>query len=172
MSKQIWIGIDPGQKGAVSFIIEVNKHQHVHIKDMPLLPNKEVDAPALEKMIDKYCGADCQVSCALERSQPMPQQSAQSGFNYGVGYGSIKAVLRLMEISFQEIPPVKWKKSFSLPKMGKGKGGKKKGKEEAITKCLELFPGVDRYEYYGPAGGMRDGRAEALLLAEYARRSL
>ena len=172
MSKQVWIGIDPGQKGAISFISEVRDHQFVRINDMPLLPNGEVDAPALEKMIDGYCSVDSHVTCALERSQPMPSQSAQSGFNYGVGYGAVKAVLHLMGVPFQEIPPIKWKKSFSLPKIEKGSAGKKKGKQEAITKCLELFPDVPRDKYYGPKGGMKDGRAESLLLAEYARRSL
>lgn len=167
---RIVIGIDPGQKGAISFLLQEDTKQVVWIEDIPLLPNGEISALDLRKLIAEHLRlAPASRTCAIEKAQPMPRQSAQSGFNYGVGYGVIKAVLTMLRISFQEIPPIKWKKAFSLPKVG---NDKKRGKQEAITKCLELFPDVDKSEYYGPKGGMKDGRAESLLLAEYARRFL
>jgi hypothetical protein len=36
----------------------------------------------------------------------------------------------------------------------------------SAEKAIELFPGI-RSVLYGPKGGVKDGRAEAILLAHY-----
>jgi len=148
-----YCGIDPGQKGAIALLHK----QHVVLFDMPLLPNNEIDARGFSRLFETHTGA----FCVLEQAQVMPKQGAVSGFNYGVGYGTIKAALRLLLIPFEEVRPAKWKKAFSLGH----------DKTESVTKVLELMPGlVDKTEFYTPRGRLLDGRAEALLLAIYAQR--
>jgi hypothetical protein len=46
---------------------------------------------------------------------------------------------------------------------------KKAKKDAAVLKAMELFPTV-AHMFRGPGGGLLDGRAEALLIAEFARR--
>lgn len=99
--------------------------------------------------------------CVLEKAQAMSKggkQGVKSMMTYGIGYGEIRAVLKVLSIPFQEVAAATWKKEFSLWK---------KDKKESVKVAKQLFP---TGEYYGVKGGMKDGRAEAALLAEYARR--
>ena len=156
--EKLTIGIDPGQKGAIAII---QGQFCIDIKDMPLMPNHEVDANELYRYLNmpEHRGYRTAV---IERSQPMPKQGVVSVFSYGRGYGAIVAVLQVLEIPFQEVPAMKWKKSFSL----------NRDKGESVTKALELFPSLKQTVFYTPRGRMLDGRAEALLIAEYGRRHL
>lgn len=147
----IYVGIDPGQKGAIAFI----KNNSIIIYDMPLFSNKEIDGIKTSDIFFTE-GGDF---CILEKAQTMPQQGTVSMFKYGMSYGIIKGVLYSFEISFQEVPPQKWKKEYSLSK----------DKAESIATAKKLFPDC-KIDFRTCKGRMLDGRAEALLLAEYARR--
>jgi len=59
----------------------------------------------------------------------------------------------------EEISARKWKKYFGLTS----------DKLKSVEKAEELFAGED-IKFRGPKGGLKDGRAEALLLAYYAQR--
>lgn len=157
----LWIGIDPGKQGAIA-MIEGNQQQitGVTICDMPLLPNGEVNATQLHNILIRK-NSVLSTTCYVEKAQPMPKQGVVSVFSYGCGYGTILAILHLLYIPLQEIPASKWKKSFSLSK----------DKTESVTKAIELFPSfVSERNFYTPKGRLLDGRAEALLIAEYCRR--
>jgi hypothetical protein len=173
-----YIGIDPGQKGAIAILHSDKKT--IDYYDMPLLPNGEIDERGIEEILTNLVSP----FCTLEKAQTMPGQGSIGGFNYGVGYGTIKTTLRFMRIPFQEISPMKWKKEFSLirAKDKKIKGmskeekaayksrEKKLSKEESATKVLELFPEIKRDDLYTERGRLLDGRAEAILICEYGRR--
>ena len=81
-------------------------------------------------------------------------------FTFGEGFGWLKGVLDAYEISYQEVPPQTWKKEFGLNSK----------KEKSIEVCQQLFPDANLV----PHGCQKehDGIAEALLMAEYARRKL
>jgi len=85
----------------------------------------------------------------------MPGQGVSSMFNYGMGYGIYKGIFAALDIPFQEVPPVKWKREFSLDK----------DKSKSIQAAKQLFPkeAINLLK-------SKDGRSEALLLAEYGRR--
>lgn len=158
----IYIGIDPGQKGAVAIIDSGGDFyiERVSIYDMPLLPNKEVDVREINAILSDNNPKDIYPwFCILEKAQPMPKQGVKSVFNYGVGYGEIKATLKILGIPFIEVAPRVWKKHFSLGK----------DKKEAVVKTLKLFPQLSMNDFQGPKGGLKDGRAEALLMAEFGR---
>ena len=145
----IYIGIDPGRKGGLAIIYEDEE-----ITVMPLTK---------ENLIS-YCEALTGlpgVRCCLEQVHAMPKQGVRSTFTFGMEYGFIKGVLETNKISYQEIPPERWKKEFGL----------NTDKKKSIEVCRALFPDVSLL----PAERSRvdsDGLAEALLMAEYARRKL
>lgn len=91
----------------------------------------------------------------------MPGQGVVSMFNFGHNLGFIEGVIRANDIPYQLVPPQTWKKEFSL----------NSDKQKSIEVCQKLFPDVNLL----PTERSRkpsDGIAEALLMAEYARRKL
>lgn len=151
--KKAWIGIDPGQQGAIGIIFD---DQEARTIDMPLIGGKEVDAYFMHQMLVEIHDEGYVINVGLEKAQPMPKQGVTGVFTYGDGYGALKAVLRINQIPFVKVRPNKWKKHFSLGK----------SKKAAFLTAQDLFPDVD---YYGPRGGLKDGRAEALLIAQYIK---
>ena len=145
----IYIGIDPGKKGGFGAIEEVG----IQVKPWD-------NALFIEYCRDIYRAGTKAVAC-VEKVGAMPGQGVTSMFNFGKSAGFIEGVLQAYGIPYQLITPQKWKKEFSLGHT----------KEDSITVCKRLFPSVkllptDRCKKES------DGMAEALLMAEYARRKL
>lgn len=150
-----YIGIDPGQKGAIA-ILKDSEPPEVH--DIPLLPDNSIDSWKLYHLLPLMDVQNDEIYCILEKAQSMPKQGVKGVFTYGIGYGKILAALEINRIPFKEIHPTKWKKHFSLSS----------DKKQSASTCMSLFPGVP---LYGPQGGLKDGRAEALLMAFYAKQN-
>lgn len=153
----VFIGIDPGKKGAISVLTNEMSKIDVPIWDMPCLPNGEIDTLMIYSYLavfDKYS-----TFVVLEKAQAMPKQGVKSIFTYAQGYGKIKGLLEFLSFSYEEVRPLKWKKEFSLGK----------DKKDSVTTAIKLFPDI-KSQFYGKRGGIKDGRAESLLMAEYARR--
>jgi crossover junction endodeoxyribonuclease RuvC len=110
------------------------------------------------RTMESLRGEQC-VTC-LEHVGAMPKQGVTSMFNFGVSFGFIQGVLSAFGIPFELIRPQKWKKEFSIS-----------DKNESISVCQRLFPEVCLL----PSERCKvpsDGMADALLMAEYARRKL
>lgn len=144
-----FIGIDPGKHGALAWM-----HGDELCCALPL--TKEALVDSLEAL--SYTGE--QIRCCLEKVHAMPKQGSVSMFTFGEGYGYIKGVLDTLRIPYQEVQPQKWKVEFSLGK----------DKARSIEVCKQLFPTAKLI----PEGARKeqDGLAEAILMAEYARRKL
>ncbi len=145
----VWIGIDPGAKGGYAYIVDgVVKafpwDDAFFVQDMNCIKNYRTDWSI----------------AAVEKVGAMPGQGVTSMFNFGKSAGYIEGVLSALGIPDQLVPPVKWKKEFSL--IGKDK-------QASITTCRKLFPELDlkRTERCRTDS---DGKAEAMLICEYARR--
>ena len=144
----IYAGIDPGKHGAVAFLYKDGSSE---IYPMDGLVIVELFAERRHAPI-RLC---------LEKVHSMPRQGVASTFNFGVGYGYLKGVLDSFHVSYQEIPPQKWKAEFGL----------NTDKQKSIDVCKQLFPEAN----LRPTERSKvdnDGMAEALLMAEYARRRL
>lgn len=145
----IYIGIDPGKSGAMAVISEKLHKQLV----IPFDEQKYI-----AKM--RICiGLDCRV--CLEHVGAMPGQGVTSMFNFGQNFGYIKGLLEAFQIPYELVRPQKWKKEFGITG----------DKNSSVEVCKRLFPGVSlrRTERCRKDD---DGMAEALLMAEYARRRL
>ena len=106
----IFIGIDPGETGAIAAIYK----NGTNIIPMPLTPSGEdIDTLEAYQFITGFMTSG-RVFVAIERAQSMPGQGVTSMFNYGRGYGKLLAALELSRVSFEEIHPAKWKKAVGL----------------------------------------------------------
>ena len=143
----IYVGIDPGKSGGYAILKDETIETH---------PWDNVSFVEAMKQLDSVSTIAC-----VEKVGAMPGQGVTSMFHFGESAGFIHGVLTALGIPFQLIPPQKWKKEFSLGS----------DKNQSISACQSLFPGVSLL----PTDRCRkpsDGMAEALLMAEYARRNL
>ncbi len=153
------IGIDPGKKGGIALLTQ--NADIVFNIEMPIV-NNTIDVKQIHYLL-KYYKTEEERICYIERAQSMPKQGVKSTFNYGCGYGMLLSTILLSEIGFEEVSPQTWKKKFALIK---------KGKEGSMLKCLQLFPQTKKSDFYTERNRLQDGKAEALLIAEYGRRLL
>ena len=140
----IFVGIDPGQKGGFAMIDE--NRNVLSCFEMPQ------DITEIYSQLKFY-----NVTLAVvEQAQAMPKQGVVGIFTYGTGYGKLLAAMEIAFTPYQEIRPKVWKKAFSLHS----------NKLDSINVAEELFPTIT---FMTKGGRMLDGKAEALLLADYAR---
>lgn len=147
---KIFIGIDPGKSGALAAIFENGA-----IEIIPFNSSGYIDHLAQYAEITQLS----EIRCCVEKVSAMPGQGVTSMFNFGHNLGFIEGCLQSFRIPYQLVPPQTWKKEFSLSS----------DKNKSIEVCQKLFPDIkllptDRCKK------PNDGMAEALLMAEYARR--
>lgn len=143
----IYIGIDPGKDGAMAVILE----------------NRAVEIAAFDRdryrNFLEYWSDSSEIRCCLERVNAMPGQGVTSMFRFGENFGFIQGLLTAYSIPYELVTPQKWKKEFQITG----------DKNSSIAVCKRLFPGVS-LRRTDRCKKDHDGMAEAVLLAEYARR--
>ena len=141
-----YIGIDPGKSGALALLTEDGQ--------CTVVPFQESAYTAILKAASGPSSV-----CCLEKVGAMPGQGVVSMFNFGHNLGYIEGLLQAFDIPYQLVPPQTWKKEFCVTS----------DKNTSIEVCRKLFPHVCLL----PTARSRktsDGMAEAMLMAEYARR--
>lgn len=144
----IYVGIDPGKSGVLAIMRE-NAQIDTFLFD-PIIYTQQI---ALLK--------DQPVRACVEKVNAMPGQGVTSMFSFGHNLGFIEGLLSATAISYQLVPPQKWKKEFSLSS----------DKSKSIEVCQKLFPDVNLLAT-PRSKKPHDGIAEAVLMCEYARRCL
>lgn len=156
------IGFDPGLKGAIAWI---GAEGQLGVHDMPTTTvtvagknRSSIYLPTLlglvEGLRDGFGRSG--VVAIVENVHSMPRMSSQSMFTFGFGVGAIHTLLTALNIPFELVTPQRWKKDLLE--------GTPQDKAAARAVATRLFPGVDL--------GKRsdEGRADALLIAEWRRR--
>jgi len=179
----IYVGIDPGVSGAIALLCG----PHYRVLDMPVFKvgrvyQRKLKKPAsaagpktrtvhgetryfdLPMIVDVFRALRAvreRVHVCVEVAQPMVRgkggNNPRTAYQVGVGFGMWPLFLQAKNHGYgrTEVDPVIWKKAMGLT--GKDKNASRK-------QAQALFPKA-------PLGRVEDhGRAEALLLAEYARR--
>lgn len=142
----IYIGIDPGKKGGFAIITN---------DEVSVCPwDDDTFATAMEVVSN----IDRCVAC-VEQVHAMHGQGVTSMFSFGKSAGYIEGVLKANHISFQLVPPKKWKKEYSLGN----------DKAQSVEVCKKLFPNISLLPTLR-CTKESDGMAEALLMALYAQR--
>jgi len=139
-----FMGIDPGVSGGIALITS-SKSKAV------AMPKTEADI--FEAISSLIAETALPVFCALEKVHAMPKQGVSSTFTFGKNYGFLRASLIALKIPFDDVPPQRWQKALSC--LSKG------NKNVTKQKAQQLFPQLK----------ITHAIADALLLAEYAKRS-
>lgn len=176
------IGIDIGYSGAVGIVSLEGTTQAVY--DMPVqtvqsikkgkTKNKNyLDEHEILSMISEFCsrGVFDKVVFFVEKQLTMPgMKGAMAHIEQGKQYGAIRMLVRCVQffmekhytvkISIEELTAKEWQAHFRIGKDTKG---------DSVRIAEGLFPNIS---FRGGRGGAKDGRADAMLIAEYGRRRL
>lgn len=148
----IYIGIDPGKSGALAVLYD-------DWGDNVVVRIVSFDDTEYTSTLRDLSGQ--RVKACLEHVGPMPGQGVTSMFNFGQNFGYIKGLLEALQIPYELVRPQKWKKEFGITG----------DKNSSIEVCKRLFP-FAQLRRTDRCRKDDDGKAEALLMAEYARRRL
>lgn len=156
-------GIDPGLKGALAFVDLSDDGREIlglEVFDMPttdFVDGRPVPDPrALRQLMDEMQPA----LVLLEHVEARPKSGAASEWRFASGFGATMAVCQ----TFSDDARV----HLVRPRLWKDKLGLSADKSQSIQMAREIYQ--DAAELL--LRQKDDGRAEALLLVEYARRFL
>lgn len=144
-----YIGIDPGKSGGIAWIQD----------GKPCAEKMPETLLELWELIQDILHANSiwpnKQPCVavLEQVSAMPGQGVTSCFTFGNGFGHLEMALTAAGIPFVRVRPQKWQKDMQC--MTKG------DKNVSKRRAQEMFPSLK----------ITHATADALLLAEYARRN-
>lgn len=141
-----FLGIDPGHSGALAAIDELGK-------PVWIMPFKDMTEADLAEHMSTFRLLDNKFAM-IEQVHSMPRQGVASSFTFGKQYGMLIGLLNGFKIRHEYVTPQKWQKEM----------GCRSGGDKNVTKAAaqRLFPELK----------ITHATADALLLAEYCRRTL
>ena len=159
----IYIGIDVGLSGALCFMEETN----ITIAPIPIIMNtkkksgKLYDIPTLNTILRAWSIRPC--FATLETITGFGPGGLTAGISIGRGAGIIEALLAAHNIQYQAVHPKVWQKALF------NSINKNDTKSASILVAKRLYPKINLI----PEGCRKpsDGFSDALLLAEYGKRS-
>lgn len=160
--KDLVVGIDPGKRGA--WVV-------MDMEGKVLLTGLLKDVYNMTDMLRDKFGCDpedlremADIHIFLEKGQSVIGNGGSSMFTYGHLCGWIEATLHVLKYKYTLVQPRAWCKVMHVGARGD------KAKEKSLHAGRALFPNVSLI----PDGCrvIHDGIVDALLIAEYGRRSL
>ena len=186
---EVFVFIDPGFSGALSTFHQFKKPDgelHFYpasVHDMPVIKDiiaitKGKKKPVTKKIVHNrlnipklfdIIGNDTtdvkKIMVVLEEPQLRFKDSKQSLRTSFREYGKMIGVLEFLGIEYKEVSPIDWKAKVFPDNRGKKKD-KKRLKTDSVILAGKLYPGLKK-QLVGKRKGLKDGRAEALLLGYY-----
>lgn len=157
---KFFLGIDAGVSGGLACVRKEGNvwsllsTKHVTMTDvwewiLPLAPSRDATGRIL---VESFA--------AIEANSGYQREGRPGSrmFQFGVSTGVLKGFLIAAGIPFEEVSPQKWQKEFGMKK-AKGEGDTS-WKNRLKAKAQQLFPDAE----------ITKATADALLIAEYARR--
>lgn len=148
----IWIGVDPGSRSGAYAIITENG---VTVKPW----DNDVFCADMRNIAFDIESHKEKAIAVVEKVGAIHGQGLTSTWSFGKNAGFIEGCLSALRISFQLVPPKKWKSEYSLSS----------DKAKSIEVCHRLFPNVS-LRRTDKCRTDDNNFAEAVLMAEYARR--
>lgn len=151
-----FLGIDPGMGGGMAYMKEDGD-----VIDVLDMPRTEYDIFNSMLKFNTYSDREkhSPPKGLIERVHSMPGQGIASAWKFSGNYHGCRMAMICTGISFDEVNPLQWQASLSIPKRGKTET-KVQHKNKLKAKAQQLFPTVK----------VTLANADALLIAEYARR--
>ncbi len=155
----IVVGVDPGLDGAYA----VYDGEGLILVPVPAVKAKGRGRTVLwQELIsdfELFCGnAD---HAFFEQVNARPDDGGSSAFKFGRITGNMEMIVRVNLIPLTYVTPAKWKMSMGVTA----------SKDVCVSRAGELFP-RHAHLFRGPRGGLKDGPAEAALIAWYGHRQL
>ena len=138
------LGIDPGQSGGLA----IRTGDNVYAFKMP-----ETERDIHDLIYDFGFKYD-NIIVFLESVHSMPGQGVVSSFKFGRGYGFLRGIITSLQYPLHDVSPQKWQKALGCLTKG--------DKNVTKQKAQQLFPKLK----------ITHAIADAVLIAEYGRRSL
>ena len=151
----IYIGVDPGSKSGAYAILGSDNSVKVFHWDNDRFVSHMRTLTIIRDVDDE------KVMAVVEKVNAIHGQGISSTWAFAENFGYIQGVLHAFGIPFQLVPPRVWKKEFSLTS----------DKAKSIEVCHRLFPDVN-LKRTERSRTDDNNLAEALLMAEYARRKM
>ena len=153
---KLYVGIDPGAKGAIAVLDEQGKC--IEWFDMPTTNDGYLDKITewLDKKVDK------EIHVMVEDVHALPMESTVAGFTFGKNVGKCELLALAMSTVKppHRVAPRVWKPYFTLKRFKEE--SKYDYKKRSVNRAKVEFPSMSEYLLI-----TKDGRAEALLLAKY-----
>ncbi len=149
----IYLGIDPGKKGAIA-AIEGNRVRSVLRTTPHLVKGKAYRYHEMARVLRAVAETGKVGACTIEQGGAMPRQGVTSMVSIGLGLGLWIGVAVTLGLSLEMPRPNVWKKAMGVTK----------DKGSSILMAERLFPD------WSAKFKADEAIAEALLLAEYGRR--
>lgn len=141
----MFLGIDPGGSGGMA-VVDLGGQPVTTFKF-----DKATERDIWDALKDHSLG---EVGLAvIERVNAMPKQGVSSTFKFGVSFGFLRGLLVASGLAYELVGPVQWQ-NFMQCRTGGDKNISK-------AKAHQLFPMLK----------ITHANADALLIAEYARRT-
>lgn len=173
------VGIDPGKLGALAILTDAGAP--LVVRAMPVITSdrgrSEYDERALRDLLDHTWAMPRQeMLVAWEQLQALPPKmgGVSANFGRGLAVGLLRGMCAGMRIRSQAYRPQEWQREMLAGTSGDDT------KQRALVAASRLFPGVctvcmevgGLHVEHGRKTAPRDGVADALLIAEYARRKV
>jgi hypothetical protein len=152
----IFVGIDPGKLGAVAWMD--GERKVVEVRDCPL-DGGEYDFQGMADIVRRF---PTSTTVTMESVHALPSDGRCSAFAFGAGYGAWLGILGAFAMTPNLVSPQTWKRTMLA-----GIANNKAAEAQALKQRFQGHPVCS--QLHGPRGGLRDGRVDALLLAEYGR---
>lgn len=149
--KTIYIGIDPGAKGAISFLDY--KNETINFLDFDKVGIRGYAANLSHLNNEGYT-----LHIYLEQVHAMPNQGVSSMFSFGQRYGELQGMLQTLNLDYNFVRPHEWQRIIGV----ESKSGK-----QGIYNVVSHY--AEPSTLKGPKGGIKDGRCDALGIALYAK---
>jgi len=146
----LYLGIDPGFSGAWGLI---DHHGKYHSCGDMLNNGKHILSRYVHAEISQAVDRQ-DIQGVIESVHSMPGQGVSSSFKFGMAFGMAIAIMERINCPWQLVTPQKWKKDMGLTS----------DKDLSLGMARELWPTAPL------ARKMDNGRAEALLMAEWLRK--
>ena len=155
--RAVFVGIDPGASGGVAFVSDSGASAH-SLGGMTMSEVWGLFAYWLNTPL-----GDTRPFAVIEKNTGYVGGAGNPGsamFKFGASHGALLMALTAALIPFEEVTPRKWQRVMGIPPR-KGKEAKAVFKRRLKAKAQALFPDLT----------VMLATADALLLAEYARRT-
>jgi hypothetical protein len=164
-SRSLVVGIDPGFGGGLAALDL--EGQPVAACVMPIRPAKggnELDVAAINAWLDGVLARGPIRLVVLEHVQAMPRDSRSGAFKFGFYFGKVAGIVETRGLPLELVRPQAWQRQILA-------GTKGKTKDDAIVFAGRRFPAVS-LKATPRSTKDHDGIADALCLAEFARRRI